>query len=131
VQRVKEIWEDKAKFAWIEANSTLHREISALEALASEKEEVESFGYKQTDLEIRVNMYRYLAVLAKRIENQQAKVYAARLRADQAKESWILARQEREVLDKLRERKFEEHRKLEAAKDQKVLDDMKPQLPSI
>lgn len=67
--------------------------------------------------------YAHLEYLDRRITMQHAVVSQRRIEAERARLQLVDASKERKVIEKLKEKKYEEHRTIEAAFEQKELDD--------
>lgn len=128
VLNVREIMEERAKQEWAIQERLAQQECLNLKHLEEEKGEVRNFGYKQPDLKLRQAMYTYLNVLEQRIERQEARVNKQKLKASEAKNVWLLARQETKKVSTLREKQYASFLKEEQRKEQKILDDMRSYL---
>jgi flagellar export protein FliJ len=75
-------------------------------------------------------MYSFLDILKVRIDRQIERLNEQERITSQAKEAWLLARQETKKVTTLREKQYASFIKEEERKEQKVLDDMRSHLES-
>ncbi len=123
VRRIREHLEDRAQRDWSQARDHAQLQHQALQRLESERSDAAAFGYGQMDLELRTAMYQYISVLDRRIAQQRTVVSEADAREETARQRWIEARQDRESLDKLKEKQYEEHSAERLRQEQNLLDD--------
>lgn len=124
VRKVKKIQEEEARQLWAEKERILQSERGKLAELEKTRADTLTYGYSQLDVNLRQAMYQYLTVIDKKIKRQKSLVEQAREQAWEAKQIWLKKRQAREVLDKLREKKYQDYLKEEAIKEQKFLDEL-------
>ncbi|SRR5690554_886146 len=125
VLNVKQIFEEQAKQEWAIQERLAHQERFQLQYLREQKQDIISFGHNHEDFKIRQATYSYLAVLEDRIEKQIIRIQQQEEKAHEAKQKWLLARQDTEKITKLKEQDYEIYVKEELRKEQRVLDDMK------
>ncbi|HHU61309.1 MAG: flagellar FliJ family protein [Bacillota bacterium] len=125
VLNVKQIFEEQAKQEWAIQERLAHQERFQLQYLREQKQDIISFGHNHEDFKIRQATYSYLAVLEDRIEKQIIRIQRQEEKAHEAKQKWLLARQDTEKITKLKEQDYEIYVKEELRKEQRVLDDMK------
>ncbi|HHT37279.1 MAG: flagellar export protein FliJ [Candidatus Wallacebacter cryptica] len=125
VKRVRTIQESQKKSLWAQAQNALNLEKQKLTNLKAVKTETLNYGYNQVDLSLRTAVYNYLAKLDRLIEAQELAVQKAAQAETKARQIWLLARQEKEKLERLEEKHYEEYVQEELRAEQKLLDDMK------
>lgn len=125
VLRVREIFEERAKNEWALQERLAREERLKLARLQEQAEDVKAFGYQQSDIETRQAMYSFLAVLERRIALQASRLAEQEQITLEAKEAWLVARQETEKVITLRKKQYASFVKEEQRKEQKVLDDMR------
>lgn len=130
VLHVREIQEEHARNEWALQERLAREERLKLARLKKEEQAVKDFGYRQPDVQLRQAMYSYLDVLGLRIEKQAKRVREQEEIAAEAKEAWLLARQETKKVTTLREQQYDAWVKDQLRKEQKILDDMRSHLPS-
>lgn len=128
VLNVRETLEERAKLDWAAQERLAHEERCMQRVLEQQKEEIREFGYGQNDLHIRQEMYSYLEILDKRIEQQIFRVKQQEAVAEKAKEKYLLAQQETKKVLTLRDKQQVLFLKEELRKEQMVLDDMRSYL---
>lgn len=128
VLNVKKILEEQAKQEWAIQERLAHQERLELEYLRDQKQDIISFGHSHEDFKIRQATYSYLVVLDERIEKQIIRIEEQEKIAEEAKQKWLLTRQETEKITKLKEQDYEQFLIDEQRKEQKTLDDMKSYL---
>lgn len=128
VLNVRETLEERAKLDWAAQERLAHEERCKQRVLEQQKEEIREFGYGQNDLHIRQEMYSYLEILDKRIEQQIFRVKQQEAVAEKAKEKYLLAQQETKKVLTLRDKQQVLFLKEELRKEQMVLDDMRSYL---
>lgn len=131
VERVRQLVEEQKKQEWAIQEQELRRQRAKLNSLLQQKTDVMEFGYKQNSLAIKTAMYDYLAVLNENISFQQTQVIQFEKKTASAKKEWFLALQEKEKVETLREKQYEEYRKKQLRDEQKVLDDMRSRVEGI
>lgn len=124
VLRVRRIEEEQEREVFLARQRDLHDAKARLEKLQHERREVAQFGYGQRDLHIRTAMYNYLEHIDKKIDQQRQVVLDCQNRLSLAREAWLNARQKKELLEKLKEKRFSEWVQDEQRAEQKLLDDM-------
>jgi flagellar FliJ protein len=124
VLRVRRLEEDQARDRLLCRQKELKVAEGQLKQLRDERSEIAQFGYAQSDLVLRVAMYKYLERLDDRILKQSQVVADCQKKLAEAQDQWLDARRKKEVLEKLREKRFNEYRREEERALQKVLDDM-------
>lgn len=131
VERVRQLVEEQKKQEWAIQEQQLRRQRAKLNSLLQQKNDVMEFGYKQNNIAIKTAMYHYLAVLNENISFQQTQVIQCEKKTASAKKEWFLALQEKEKVETLREKQYEEYRKKQLRDEQKVLDDMRSRVEGI
>ena len=124
VLRVRRLEEDQARARLLCRQKELKVAEGQLKQLRDERSEIAQFGYAQSDLVLRAAMYKYLERLDDRILKQSQVVADCQTKLAEAQDQWLDARRKKEVLEKLREKRFNEYRREEERALQKVLDDM-------
>lgn len=125
---VKEILEKRAKEEWANQEQLAQQERVELQRLHQHKKDIQDYGYQQSDIKTRQEMYAYLEVLTERIERQKLKLTKAEELAAEMKQQWLLAHQETKKVLKLKDNEYAEFLKEELRKEQKELDDMRSHL---
>ena len=87
--------------------------------------------YRELGLAYRPLLHQYLQHMDMKIEFQQEVVNEAAAHEHRAREIWIKARQEKEMLERLREKKYQAFVYEQARKEQNQLDDLKNNVPRI
>lgn len=128
VLNVKQILEEQAKQEWAIQERLAHQARLQLEYLREQRQDIISFGHSHEDFKIRQATYSYLTVLDERIEKQILHIQEQEQVAEQAKQKWLLSRQDTEKVKKLKEQDYEQFLIDEQRKEQKILDDMKSYL---
>lgn len=128
VHSVKRLVENRAEHAWADAHRCRLHEAATLAALCDTKRSVQEHGYSQADIHLRTAMYAYLDGLESKINHQQQRLNDALELERQRREAWLSARQEREVLDKLREKKQAAFTAEQNRQEQNRLDDLRVQV---
>ncbi len=131
VRKVKMLLEDRAKNTWAQSHNYVLQEQAKLEKLQVEKAAIIEFGYTQTDVTIRMAMYTYIGDIDKQIAVQQNQILQAIKEEEQAREAWVLARQEREVLDKLHEKALSMYTLNQLRVEQSQIDELANTSPKI
>ena len=131
VARVKTIIEEQRKQEWALANMQLMQAKAHLMDLENQRQESLEFGYRELGLAYRPLLHQYLQHMDMKIEFQQEIVNEAAAHEHRAREIWIKARQEKEMLERLREKKYQAFVYEQARKEQNQLDDLKNNVPRI
>lgn len=124
VLRVRTIEEDQARHELVRRQNELREAEAHLKRLKNDRREVVQFGHSQQDLTMKTATYKYLEHLDSRILKQREVVDQCQVRFNQARDQWFAAKKKKEVLEKLREKRFQEFRLEEERASQKALDDM-------
>ncbi len=122
---MRRLVERRTEQAWAEAERCRLHEAQTLKSLRDTKRSVQEHGYSQTDVSLRAAMYAYLDGLESKIEVQKQRLRNAEQLEEKRKHQWLRARQEREILDKLREKKQEAFVAEQSRREQNRLDDLK------
>lgn len=130
VLNVREMQEERAKQEWAMQERLAREERLKLAHLRQQEQEIKDYGYEQSDIETRQAMYSFLDILKVRIDRQIERLNEQERITSQAKEAWLLARQETKKVTTLREKQYASFVKEEERKEQKVLDDMRSHLES-
>jgi flagellar export protein FliJ len=125
VKRVRAIQEAQKKSLWAQAQNRLNAAKQKLAELKLAKSDAAQFGYNQADLSLRTAVYNYLAKLDRLIAQQEKIVAEAAEAEAEAREIWLLARQEKEKLERLEAKHYEEYLYEALRTEQRMLDDMK------
>lgn len=131
VAKIKMILEEQAKQNWAIANSQLQLEISQLNSLKQQLLSGLDFGYQELELSYRPILHGYKQTMDIRIQMQQEAVNKAVKQEQIAREAWTQARQEKEMLDRLREKNYQAHCYEQARKEQNQLDELKNTVPIV
>lgn len=130
VLNVREMQEERAKQEWAMQERLAREERLKLAHLRQQEQEIKDYGYEQSDIETRQAMYSFLDILKVRIDRQIERLNKQERITSEAKEAWLLARQETKKVTTLREKQYASFVKEEERKEQKVLDDMRSHLES-
>ncbi|HHT67997.1 MAG TPA: flagellar export protein FliJ [Firmicutes bacterium] len=130
VLNVRQMMEESAKQEWAMQERLAREERLKLAHLRQQEQEIKDYGYEQSDIETRQAMYSFLDILKVRIDRQIERLNEQERITSQAKEAWLLARQETKKVTTLREKQYASFIKEEERKEQKVLDDMRSHLES-
>ena len=130
VLNVRQMMEESAKQEWAMQERLAREERLKLAHLRQQEQEIKDYGYEQSDIETRQAMYSFLDILKVRIDRQIERLNEQERITSQAKEAWLLARQETKKVTTLREKQYASFVKEEERKEQKVLDDMRSHLES-
>lgn len=122
---VREILEEKAKHQWAAEERLVHVERIKLAKLKQQEQDTKTFGYQQSEIQLRQAMYSFLDRLQQEIEQQAKTLQQQEQLAYEAKQDWLRTRQETKKVTKLREKQYAAHVKEEQRKEQNVLDDMR------
>lgn len=128
VKHVRIIQETIQKQKWAEANRALLLAQQRLTALQQERTDIITYCHSQADWSVRPLAYLYVAKLDRMIARQIERVHEAAIAEAAARQEWIRARNEKEKLERLEARHYEEHMYEELRKEQRILDDMKNHL---
>ena len=130
VLNVRQMMEESAKQEWAMQERLAREERLKLAHLRQQEQEIKDYGYEQSDIETRQAMYSFMDILKVRIDRQIERLNEQERITSQAKEAWLLARQETKKVTTLREKQYASFVKEEERKEQKVLDDMRSHLES-
>lgn len=131
VAKVKAIIEEQRKHKWALANNRLLLAKEELQKLKGQRQAGLEFGYNELELGYRTLLHQYLRGMDQKIELQEEVVMKAAQQEQEAREIWIKARQEKEMLDRLRDKKYEAFIYEQARQEQNQLDDLKNNVPKI
>ncbi|KLU40603.1 MAG: hypothetical protein AA931_03290 [Peptococcaceae bacterium 1109] len=124
VLRVRRLEEDQTRHRLLHRQQELREAEEHLQSLQVQRQDVVAFGHSQPDVQLRAAMYKYLERLDGRIDRQRQVVSDRQEKLTQAKAQWLAARQRREVLENLREKRYDEYRLEQQRAEQKSLDEM-------
>ncbi|WP_276206987.1 flagellar export protein FliJ [Natranaerobius trueperi] len=128
VLRVKEINEDKKKDEFQRAQKYKDQIEKQLNELKQSKEsiikELNDTQKNPVQIQYLKTYHNYLSSLDEQITNQSYKLQIAEKELKHVRQEWIDAKQEKRVLEKLKERHYQEFRKESLKQEQKVLDEM-------
>lgn len=125
VAKIKAALEEQAQNKWAAANKIVQIEQEVLLNLNHTKEDARDFGYRELGLEHFSNLHCYLDSMDRKIEEQQEQVNLC-IEAEQiARQEWMQVRQEKEILERLREKQYEKYLYEEARAEQNRLDELK------
>lgn len=128
ILRLKHQMEDNLKNELGKAKRKLDREERILGRLKSEEEEcIRDFNAKTSQKTTAKKLKEhntYISVIRKRIELQKENVNQARLNVDKVRGELIKIVQEREMLEKLKEKKYAEFIKERNKEEQKLNDEV-------
>ncbi|MGB4266349.1 MAG: flagellar export protein FliJ [Limnochordia bacterium] len=128
VKQVRTIQEDIKKQQWAEANRVLLMAQQKLADLKQEKTDVLAYCNRQADASVRPLAYLYIAKLERMISRQIERVQEAAIAEAAARREWLWARTEKEKLERLEAKHYEEFSYEQLRKEQRILDDMKNHL---
>ncbi|MDR1588129.1 MAG: flagellar export protein FliJ [Treponema sp.] len=95
-----------------------------LKALAEERSQAAAGRFAQSNSAEDMRAYeRYITRLDNQKEELLEEAAAAELAVNEKREIWLAASRDRKILDKLREKRFEEYRKLSLREEVKLIDD--------
>ncbi|PYG89821.1 flagellar FliJ protein [Ruminiclostridium sufflavum DSM 19573] len=128
VLKLKVQMEDNAKNNLARSTKELERQKAYLEELNNVKNASVSSLSGEVDEGIpvyRVRLYNnYLSLMKEKIINQKENVNVAQDNVDTNREGLIKAMQERKVIEKLKERKFEDYIKEQNKSEQIIIDEL-------
>lgn len=131
VGHIKHILEEQAKLLWAEANKRLVIENNELDLLKQRRADALEYGYHHLNLNLRPQLYQFIEILENKIESQKQIVIKAQEYEEQARQKWLQTRQEKEMIDRLQARRYEEYLYEEQKSEQKRLDEMKNLMPQL
>lgn len=131
VREVKEIYEEQAKLKWASAKQELLLARDRLTALTNKRKTSLEYGYQNLDIKLRPALYNYIEQIDKQITAQEQVCIKAADKEKHAMSLWMKARQEKEMILRLEEKKFEEYRYEVLRKEQNQLDEIQNLVPQI
>ncbi len=131
VRNLREHNEETARHEWANAKARWQEEQRIADALRQKRTEAADFGYQQKEPALRCAMYQYLNSLEQHLDAQLARVAEAAAAEDRCRRLWVKAKQDREALDNLREKAYQNFVRDQLRQEQYVLDDMAKKVQSI
>jgi len=125
ILKLRKHYEDEAKIELGRAISLLAEIEQKITALVGEiaRAQASQFDSKNTATQMQQYMF-YLIRLNSTKEQLLAEAAQAELKVEQAREAFLEASRERQVLDKLKEKRLKEYRKMAFVEETKALDDI-------
>lgn len=131
VLRVKEIREDQQKEKFQEAQQYKQKQQEQLDQMMNEKEKVCSDLKSKCAHPLKVHQlrtyYNYLDRLDDHITHQEQELKKAEDMLEKERQKWIEAQKEKKIMEKLKERKWQDHRQEWFKREQKRLDELNMQ----
>lgn len=128
VRNLKIQMEDNAKNNLAAASRELERQKDHLSGLVSTRESSIEDLNAEVDKGVSINKIKsynnYLTLLKTQIANQKENVNKAKRHVDIKRECLVKAVQERKILDKLRDKKYEEYIKEQSKAEQVLIDEL-------
>lgn len=128
VRNLKVQMEDNAKNNLALASRELEKQKDHLSGLQTTRESSIRELNSVVDKGISINQIKlynnYLSLLKRKITNQKENVNNAQIHVDIKRESLVKAVQERKILDKLRDKKYEEFLKEQSKAEQLLIDEL-------
>jgi flagellar FliJ protein len=128
VLNLKKQIEDSVKNELGKAVQELKRQIKILEDIETEREEyirdVKSQFTSGTSVAKLKQYNLYISLLKEKMDHQKNNIKIAQQSVDNYREQLIIAVQERKMMEKLRENKYEEYLKEQQKEEQKLLDEI-------
>ena len=126
VLNLREYREDEAKIELGRAITILSDIENRILALGHERARAASDQFRQGNSAAMIQQYMFYLVRLDSVKEQLLKDAAtAELKVEEAREAFLEASREREVLDKLKEKRQKEHRKETLAREAKALDEIR------
>lgn len=128
VLNLKRQVEDNKKNELGKAVQELERQKMILKEIELEREEYIMDMNKQSTSGVSVGKLKeyglYISLLNKRMDNQKNNIKNAKKTVDMYREQLIIAMQERKMMEKFREKKYEEHLMEQQRQEQKIIDEI-------
>ena len=128
VLNLKKQVEDNKKNELGKAVQELERQKNILKEIELEREEYITDMNNKSISGVSVGKLKeyglYISLLNKRMDKQKNNIKIAQKSVDMHREQLIIAIQERKMMEKFREKKFEEHVKEQLKQEQKVIDEI-------
>ncbi|SHM10568.1 flagellar FliJ protein [Caldanaerovirga acetigignens] len=126
--RIKQKIEQIREHQLIEAHKVLEREKQELLALKEKKNDIKQVMEKKLQRSLKASeliLYESsINALNERVKNQESKVNAAIMKSKEISRLYLAARRERQVIEKLKEKKYANYLIELNREEQKILDDI-------
>jgi len=131
VLNLRKYYEDEARIELGRAVSVLAELEGMISALAAERARAAAAQFSPENSVVQIQQYMfYILRLDGKKEELLKEAAAAELKVEQAREKFLEASRERKILDKLKEKKQKEYRRLAMNEETKVLDDISSGAPA-
>ncbi len=128
VLNVRERTEEQKKEEFQQAQSYCNEQNQKLNQLTDEKRNICDAIMDQTQTKVRIDeithYYNYLDSLDDLIFDQRREVDKAENQLEHARQEWIEAKREKKVLEKLKERQYQDYKSQYLKEEQKTLDEL-------
>lgn len=131
VKQVKTIYEEQTKLVWAEANRQLLNAITDLAIIKEMRVNTSEYGYHCLDISLRPAFYQYLNKIDRMIDTQIEIINEAKKEEENKRDKWDKARREKEMLQHIEGKQYQEYIYEQLRNEQKELDEIKNCSPQI